>query len=133
MGLDIEPKVMSAKIATNVSSERLLAVRVLPLFVKNFVMKAVFNSVGEKKSCLSMSNLGAVELPEVMRPYVQRMDFILGTQATAPHNCGVLSYNGSLYINIIRNIREPELEYHFYRVLRSLGLDVEVESNGPNA
>ena len=133
MGLDIEPKVMSAKIATNVSSERLLAVRVLPLFVKNLVMKAVFNSVGEKKNCLSMSNLGAVELPEAMRPYVQRMDFILGTQATAPHNCGVLSYNGSLYINIIRNIREPELEYHFYRVLRSLGLDTEVESNSPNA
>ena len=96
-------------------------------------MKAVFNSVGEKKSCLSVSNLGAVELPESMRPYVQRMDFILGTQATAPHNCGILSYNGNLYINIIRNIREPELENHFYRVLRSLGLDIEVESNGPHA
>ena len=133
MGLDIDPKVMSSKIATNVSSERLLAVRVLPLFVKNIVMKAVFNTVGEKKNCLSVSNLGAVELPEVMKPYVQRLDFILGTQATAPHNCGILSYNGNLYINIIRNIREPELEYHFYRVLRSLGLDVEAESNDPNA
>ena len=133
MGLDIVPKVMSSKIATNVSSERLLAVRILPLFVKNFVMKAVFNAVGEKKNCLSMSNLGLVELPEAMRPYVRRMDFILGTQATAPHNCGVLTYNGNLYINIIRNIQEPELEYHFYQVLRALGLETEVESNSPKA
>ena len=131
MGLDIDPKVMSSKIATNVSSERLLAVKVLPLFIKNLVMKAVFNTVGERKSCLSLSNLGAVELPEAMKPYVRRLDFILGIQATAPHNCGVLSYGDTLYINLIRSIREPELENHFYRVLRSLGLCVQVESNGP--
>ena len=131
MGLEIEPKIMSAKIATNVGSEKLLAVRVLPLFIKNFVMKMVFNSVGEKKNCLSLSNLGAVDLPEAMKPYVSRMDFILGVQATAPHNCGVLSYGDTLYINMIRNIREPELETHFYRVLRDLGLSVQAESNGP--
>ena len=34
-----------------------------------------------------------------------------------------------LYINMIRNIREPELESHFYRVLHTLGLPVKVESN----
>ena len=131
MGLEIEPKIMSSKIATNVGSERLMAVRVMPLFVKNFVMKLVFDSVGEKKNCLSLSNLGTVDLPEIMKGYVARMDFILGVQATAPHNCGVLSYGDKLYINMIRNIREPELESHFYRVLRDLGLPVQVESNAP--
>ena len=131
MGLEIEPKIMSSKIATNVGSEKLMAVRVMPLFIKNFVMKMVFNSVGEKKNCLSLSNLGAVDLPEAMKPFVSRMDFILGVQATAPHNCGVLSYGDTLYINMIRNIREPELENHFYRVLRDLGLSVQAESNGP--
>jgi NRPS condensation-like uncharacterized protein len=114
-----------------VGSERLMAVRVMPLFVKNFVMKLVFDSVGEKKNCLSLSNLGAVDLPEIMKGYVARMDFILGVQATAPHNCGALSYGDTLYINMIRNIREPELESHFYRVLRDLGLPVQVESNAP--
>lgn len=33
------------------------------------------------------------------------------------------------YINCIRSIQEPELEYHFYRVLHRLGLPVKVESN----
>ena len=129
MGMDIDAKVMSTKIATNVNSERSLAVKVMPLFIKNAVMKAVFNAVGERKSCLSLSNLGAVKLPEIMTEYVERMDFILGVQATAPYNCGVLSYGGTLYINFIRNIREPELEYHFHRVLRDMGIPVEVQSN----
>lgn len=131
MGLEIDPKVMRSKIATNVSSEQLLAVKVLPLFLKNFVMKLVFDTVGERKSCLSLSNLGDVQVPAAMAPYVRRFDFILGVQARAPHNCGVLSYDGTLYINLIRNIREPELERHFYQVLRELGLHVRVESNAP--
>ena len=120
---------MAAKIATNVASERSAVLRVMPLFVKNIAMKAVFDLVGECKSCLCLSNLGLVRLPEEMAPYVARMDFIIGVQAKAPHNCGVVSWNGTMYINMIRNIREPELESHFYRVLHTLGLPVKVESN----
>ena len=130
MGLEINPKYMSTKIATNVASERILAVKLMPLFIKNIVMKAVFNAVGERKSCLNLSNLGKVTLPDVMLPYVERMDFILGTQNTAPHNCGVLSFGDTLYINFIRNVRESELEFRFYQVLQELGLSVQVESNG---
>lgn len=130
MGLDVTAKRMSMLIATNVGNERSVIVRVMPLFIKNLVMKAVFNAVGERKSCLSLSNLGAVKLPEVMSTYVKRMDFILGAQATAPHNCGVLSYGDTLYINFIRSVCEPELEYQFYQVLRDMGLPVQVQSNG---
>ena len=129
MGAEITPKRMGMMIAANVRSEQLMAVRILPLFVKNFVMKAVFDTVGECKSCLSISNLGAVRLPEEMEPYVERLDFILGVQATAPYNCGVISYGGTLYLNLIRNIKESELEYHFYKVLRELGIPAEVQSN----
>jgi hypothetical protein len=129
MGEEITPKKMSMLIATNVSSERIMAVRILPLFIKNFVMKAVFDSVGERKSCMSMSNLGAIRLPENMTPYVERFDFILGIQATAPYNCGVVSYGDMLYMNFIRNIREAELEYHVQRVLRDMDIIAEVESN----
>ena len=130
MGLEVNAKQMSTKIATNVASEKLLAIKLMPLFIKNIVMKAVFNAVGERKSCLTLSNLGKISLPGEMLPYVQRMDFILGVQATAPHNCGVLSFGDTLYINFIRNVRESELEARFYEVLRDLGLPVLVESNG---
>lgn len=129
MGLDLTPKQLSAKIATNVNSERSIFLKVIPLFLKNLVMKAVFMAVGERKSCLCMSNLGHIQLPEVMLPYVKRMDFILNSQAMAPHNCGVLSFGDTLYVNFIRNIREPNLEREFFLVLRDMGIPVEVESN----
>jgi len=131
MGLDITPKQMSTRIATNVRDEESLLIKLIPLPIKNIVMKAIFDTVGECKSCLSLSNLGAVKLPEEMRPYVERMDFILGPQASAPHNCGVLSFGNTLYINFIRSTREPELELHFFRVLQRMGLPVQVQSNRP--
>ena len=129
MGMENNRRTMRAKFAANVASERSPVLRVMPLFIKNLAMKAVFDTVGECKSCLCLSNLGRVELPEVMTPYVARLDFIIGVQARAPHNCGVVTWNGTAYINCIRSIREPELELAFYRVLHRLGLPVKVESN----
>jgi hypothetical protein len=129
MGAEFTAKHMSKVIATNVNDERNPLVRLIPLPIKNLVMKSVFDRVGEKKSCLSVSNLGQVKLPEAMMPYVERLDFILGVQASAPSNVGVLSFGDSLYINMIRNIKESNLELHFYRVLRDMGLSVEVQSN----
>lgn len=129
VGLAINPKQMASQIAANVSSERNPLVRVLPLFLKNIALKTAFLLVGERKICLSMSNLGAVKLPKAMTDHVTRMDFILAPQASAPHNCGVLSYGDTLYINFIRSIREPELEARFFRVLQQQGLPVTVESN----
>lgn len=129
MGTEITAKHMSTVIATNVNDEKNPLVRLIPLPLKNMVMKAVFDSVGEKKSCLSLSNLGQVKVPEIMAGYIKRFDFILGVQAAAPYNCGMLSYGDTIYINFIRNIQDAELERHFYGVLREMGLPAVVESN----
>ena len=129
MGIDNTAKQMSMKISANVNSEKSPILKVMPLFVKNAAMKAVFDAVGERKSCLCMSNLGNVRLPEVMRQYVTRMDFIIGVPSCSAYNCALLSYGGTMYINLVRSIEEPELEMHFYKVLRELGIHVKVESN----
>lgn len=129
MGLELEPKFMSTVIAANVAGERIFAVKIMPLFLKNLVMKAVFRRVGERKSCLSLSNLGTVQMPDVMKPYISRLDFVLGIQATGAYNCGVVSWGDTLYLNLTRNIREPKLEYHLSQVLQELGLKPLVRSN----
>ena len=129
MGLEFTAKHMSSVIATNVHDEKNPLLRLVPLPIKNAVMKAVFNSVGEKKACLNLSNLGKITLPEIMNSYVERFDFILGTQAAAPYNCGMLSFGNAIYINFIRDTQEAELERHFHSILQSLNLPVTVESN----
>ncbi len=129
MGLELNPKKMSAKFTANVRSERSKILRIMPLFVKNIAMKLVYNCVGEKKSSICVSNLGNVELPNELARHVSRVEFIIGVQADSPCNCSICSYAGKLYVNFIRNIKEPELERRFFTFLRKQGIHVLVESN----
>lgn len=129
VGLYATKKSMAKMMETNVADERSLVLRVVPLFIKNIVMKMVFNSVGEKKSCLSFSNLGNVSLPEELGKHVERIDFILGPQANAPYNCSIYTYGGVLNVTLSRDIKEALLENYFYRELRELGVEITVQSN----
>ena len=129
MGLYATKKNMSKMIETNVADERKISLRLVPLFIKNIVMKMVFNSVGEKKSCLSFTNLGLITFPDIMNGYIQRFDCILNHQAQAPYNCSVYTYNGILNVTFSRNIKEARLETYFFRELQALGIEVTVQSN----
>lgn len=120
---------MAAMIKTNVDSEKNPLLRVVPLFIKNIVMKMVFNAVGEKKTCFSFSNLGVVSVPQEYSEKVKRMDFVLGSQAYAPYNVSAVTYGGKMYLNVTRNAREPVLEREIYEILRARGVPHTVESN----
>ncbi len=129
MGIEITEKHMRAKFTTNVNSEILPIIKIMPLFIKNIVMKSVFMAVGERKSTLTFSNLGAVRVPEAMKDYIERFDFVLSPQATAPHNCSAISFGNLLCFHFIRNTTEPELEMQFHKVLQRMGITAKVESN----
>lgn len=129
MGYELTANRMRARITTNVNDEKSLIVRVMPLFIKNIVMKGIFNAVGEKKSCLTMSNLGVVELPEELSRHIDRFDFTLNVPANTNNNCSMLSYGGKTYISFVRKIRESALELRFHEILRDMGVRLLVESN----
>ena len=120
---------MAKMIETNVADERNPLLRIVPLFIKNLVMKMVFNSVGEKKSCLSFSNIGEIKLPDNMREHIDRIDFILGPQAQAPYNCTAYSYRDILNVTFSRDIKEARLETYFFREMQNLGVEVTVQTN----
>lgn len=129
MNLEITPKKMSARIATNVSNENTMILKLAPLFLKNMIMKLVFNLFGEKKSTFTLSNLGVVKMPPEMAEHVTRMDFLLGVQSTAPYNSAMITYGGKTYLNIIRNIKDSILERELYQTFKELGVKVVAESN----
>ena len=123
------PQNMAGMIAANVQPQQLVPLRLAPVFAKNLVMDMVYRRSGESGGSLNISNLTALTLPEAMQPYVERMEFIIGPQRSYPNNCSVLSYGGKTYINMIRNIRQSELERRFFSALVELGIAVDIESN----
>ena len=129
MHLSITPKNMQAIFTPNVTSEQNPVLKIVPLFLKNIIMRAVFDTIGERVASMTLSNLGRVELPEAMAPFVERVEFVLGPQSTAPYNASVTTWDGRTFINIVRNSVEPRLEEIFFTKLVKLGCRVTVESN----
>jgi NRPS condensation-like uncharacterized protein len=119
----------AAIIRKNVDDESSLLIRTVPLFIKNIVIKTVYDHSGENKTCFSFSNLGAVNMPEEFSRYVKRMDFVIGPQSASPYNVSALSYGGKLYLNVVRNSREPAFERMIYQLLREMDVPHTVESN----
>ena len=123
------PQRMAGRVRANVGLQRNLALRLAPLFLKKIAMRAVYAASGERKGCLNISNMGVITLPEAMAEKVERFDFVIGVQYSYPNNCSVASWKGKTCINMIRSIREPELERLFFSRLVALGIPVEIESN----
>ncbi|MBE6624929.1 MAG: steryl acetyl hydrolase [Ruminococcaceae bacterium] len=129
MKLQITEKHLSSRISTNVQSERSMILKLAPLFLKNIVMKLIFNAVGDRTGCFTMSNLGVIKLPEALENHIKRMDFVLGAQTYGAYNVGLITYAGKANLNVIRNIREPILERAFYEVIKGEELHTIIEGN----
>ena len=122
-------KNLNARMSQNVDAQRNIVLRVVPLFVKKAALRLVSELVGERVFSTVISNLGAVELPEEMQPYVQRVDLLLCTARRNAVECGVASYGDTMSISFTRHIAEPYVERMFFTALVQRGLHVLVETN----
>ena len=126
------PQYMAGMIAANVQPQQIVVLRLAPVFLKNIVMDGVYRRSGEGGGSLNVSNIAELPVPERMASFVKRVEFIIGPQRSYPNNCSVSSYGGKTYINMIRSIRESELERRFFSRLVELGVPVEIECNRRN-
>lgn len=129
LGLEISEKALNARMSANVNAEKNPVIRALPLFVKAPFLKIMFMLQGDRYCTTTFSNLGEVTLPEEMRAYVTRMDFLLGVPYRNPVISACVSYGGNTYITFSRSIREPFVERAFFTTLTRMGIHVLVESN----
>ena len=102
-------------------------VKHIPCIVKDRVISYLYTRDADAVMSINLSNLGEVKVPEEMRPFIDRVYFILGQEKTIPNTCTVISFNGKTSINFTRNIQESAVEDRFFRHLKELGLNVDVE------
>lgn len=131
MAIEATKKLLNVKLTTNVQSEQNIFVRLMPLFMKNLMLKCIYSQVGDALSSSTLSNLGVASLPEEMARFVHRMDVIIGPLHRNRVSAAMLSYNGKIRISFTRTIAESVLEREFFTSLVKLGIPVKVESNQP--
>lgn len=129
MRLRLNEKYLNAVLSANVGNETNTAMRAVPLFLKNFAMSLAYRLYGESRYSIGFSNLGVMKVPESMRPYVERFDFMMGPPRYNGHGATAVSYDGKLYFTMIRVVEETDVERLFFTELVKRGVHVKLESN----
>lgn len=126
MKLQNDPKSIARQIMRNAGSARNLAVRLVPLFMKDFFARMLFAKFGETMLSGFISNLGTISLPEEFADHVDRFVFMPAPSPTTKTNASVIGWKDQLVICFGSLSRSRELEKFFFRRLRSLGIRVAV-------
>ena len=73
--------------------------------------------------------MGAVKVPEDMKPHIERFDIYMGQPFSSRTNCAIISFEDILTVNFASSIMESDVERYFFRKLVADGIHVTVESN----
>lgn len=119
---------LRAYVNFNVNAQKNGFFSVLPLPVKNFVLKIAMSLFGNRATTCTFSNLGVIKAPVEFKDKVLRYDFNLGPQPTVLTSVGACTYEGVTTLTFARVIEESGVEKRFFRELTALGVSVALES-----
>jgi NRPS condensation-like uncharacterized protein len=124
-GADV--KQITRFLSQNVSHEKSLLVRILPLFIKRMAISAVYRRLGSNQCSGIMTNLGSVNLPEDMEDHIDAFEVV----PTPPNthvkiSCAMVTFRNKLRLNFCNISRSNELEKHFLKHLTDSGIHVKL-------
>ena len=115
----------------NVSNEKLLVARAVPLFMKNLAMRFVYTQ-SALANTTTITNIGNISVDEEYRPYVEMFHAFLAMSKGQHQKGTICSYGSTLVFSFSYDLKDVSVQRGFFRKLAADGLEVEVESNGVN-
>lgn len=125
----INDKFLRGDITTNAATQQNPFIRIVPLFIKDFVVRFFYTKVQDKNSSAGLTNMGALKVPEDMKPFIERFDIYMGQPFSSRTNCAIASFEDILTINFASSIKEADVEQLFFCKLVKDGIHVKIESN----
>lgn len=126
---EITKENLQAFINNNVGMQKNFLIKIVPLRLKNVVIKLVYQAVGEAYQTMNVSNIGLVKTPEEFKEKIIKYGVNLGRPKYNPKTVGIVSFNDNLVITISSKIKENDIEEEFFKSLTTLGIPVLIESN----
>ncbi len=113
----------------NVSNEKNLILRAVPLWVKNIAMKGVYIK-SARANTSTVTNLGIVKVDDEYKEYIHRFHVALSMSVGQNIKGAVCSYDDTMVFTFSAAIKETMVQKCFFRKLSEDGIDVTVETNG---
>lgn len=116
---------LSAQMNALALLENTFIIRVVPLFIKDIVLK-YFHNRSRKEQTIALSNIGIVEMPEKLQPYIKLFDVFASTDCTQLCMC---SYLDNMTLSFTTHFIDSEIEKIFFKELSDKDIDVIIDTN----
>jgi len=131
---------LSEEIKTSTTKEKLLdilsstvgitqKIGIIPLFLKQPVIKIGYLFIGDNQFTTTLSNLGSVKLPKEMENEIESMDFVLGTAVTNRAVTSLISVSNTSTLTISKLTKDPSFEEEIYTLLKNDGIEPIIEGS----
>lgn len=115
----------------NVSNEKLLIARAVPLFLKNIAMRYVYTTSALANTA-TVTNIGNITVAEEYQLYVEMFHAFLAMSKGQHLKGTICSYGETLVFSFSYDLVDSSVQRGFFRKLAADGIQVEIESNGVN-
>ncbi len=113
----------------NVSNEKVWIARAVPLPIKNFCIKMVYNGTALANTT-TMTNIGNQKLPE---EYMEYVDFFYGLLAMSKGQFlkgTICSTRNDMVVSFSSILADTGIQKCFFSILSAEGVEVSIETNG---
>lgn len=115
----------------NVSNEKLLIARAVPLFLKNMAMRYVYTTSALANTA-TVTNIGNIAVAEEYQPYVEMFHAFLAMSKGQHLKGTICSYRETLVFSFSYDLVDSSVQRGFFRKVAADGIHVEIDSNGVN-
>lgn len=120
---------LQKNINANVSAEKNIFVRIMPLLLKKIALQISYKLFGENSYTTVLTNIGKISAPKEFENLVDRYECLLCKSIINGINIGVASFKNKMTITFTSCIKEHLIERDFCKILKDFGLDINVNTN----
>ncbi len=113
----------------NVSNEKNIVARAVPLFLKNLAMRYVYTK-SALANTTTVTNIGNITVEKEYEPYIRMFGAFLAMSKGQPQKGTICSYGDRLIFTFSSVLADTSVQRGFFRRLSEDGLAVSVQSNG---
>lgn len=115
--------------SVSVSNQKNKFLRIVPLVVKNLIMRIVYNRSALAHTT-TITNVGLVKLDPVYEPYVKMFRTFIAMSKGQSLKGAINSYQDTLVFTFSSIFSDTSIQKEFFRKIAEDGVTVQIETNG---
>lgn len=124
----LNKKELTNRISNNVSAEKNIFVRLIPLVVKKYSVKLGYIKASTHHTT-TLSNLGKINIINKYKNDIDSFLFLISPSLSEKIKCSICSYMDSLVVTFCSCLENTDIENYFFDNITNDGIDINVSCN----